>query len=470
MADNEAKALPAPTPQQRRIAAEAFEKANQVLAGGHHDYGIQQLLNCCKLDPGNLIYRQTLRRTEKVKYNNNLRGSRFAWLTTSASKARIKAAKQMRNYLKVLEHGEEVLTRNPWDIGAQMDMAVAADALGLVDVAVWTLEQARQKDPNHASLNRSLARLYEQRGNFAQAIALWELVKRADPSDVEAAHKAKDLAASETIVRGQYETAPGETPAPIGSSARAGKKPEAVDRLARETDKVRERITADPTKHSNYLDLAALYRRANQPEQARAVLEEGLGPTGNHFQLTLELAELALLPFRQNLLHAEEKIKADPGNAELSKIRQGLRKEINSRELELFRTKAERFPTELSHRLELGNRLLRAGRIDEAIAELQAARADGRLAWRALLGLGQCFQARNNWRLARRNFEDALQALPASEQNGRKELLFLLAKGCADAGELAEAVEKAHDLANLDFAYRDIGRLLDEWQARLQQA
>jgi hypothetical protein len=27
----------------------------------------------------------------------------------------------------------------------------------------------------------------------------------------------------------------------------------------------------------------------------------------------------------------------------------------------------------------------------------------------------------------------------------------------------------AHELANLDFSYRDIGRLLDEWQTRLQQ-
>ncbi|HTK78696.1 MAG TPA: hypothetical protein VL371_25790, partial [Gemmataceae bacterium] len=44
-------------------------------------------------------------------------------------------------------------------------------------------------------------------GNFAQAIKLWELVRKAVPADVEATHKAKDLAASETIQRGQYENA-----------------------------------------------------------------------------------------------------------------------------------------------------------------------------------------------------------------------------------------------------------------------
>src|SRR5262249_36542687 len=155
---------------------------------------------------------------------------------------------------------------------------------------------------------------------------------------------------------------------------------------------------------------------------------------------------------------------ADPESEELRTIRQGLRKEINSRETELYRLKADRFPTELTHRLELGVRLLRAAQFDGAIKELQSARAHARLAWRALMYLGYCFKNRNNWRLARRNFEDALQGLPPQEGAVRKDILFMLATGCAEAGELADAVELGHELANLDFGYRDIGRLLDEWQ------
>jgi len=33
-----------------------------------------------------------------------------------------------------------------------------------------------------------------------------------------------------------------------------------------------------------------------------------------------------------------------------------------------------------------------------------------------------------------------------------------------------QAVELANDLANLDFAYRDIGQLLDQWETKLRQA
>ena len=85
--------LPSPNPEQRRAAVGQFERANQVVATGNYDYGIQLLLNCCKLDPANLIYRQSLRRTEKAKYRNNLRGSWLAWLTTWPDKARVKNAK-----------------------------------------------------------------------------------------------------------------------------------------------------------------------------------------------------------------------------------------------------------------------------------------------------------------------------------------------------------------------------------------
>jgi tetratricopeptide (TPR) repeat protein len=471
MADNDPSVLPPLSPEHRRVAAGQFERANQVIASGNHDYGIQLLLTCCKLDPANLVYRQTLRRTEKAKFKNNLRGSRLALLTTSAAKARLKVAKRGRNYLKVLEHGEEVLTANPWDIGTQLDMAEAADALGLLDMAIWIHEQARQKDPNLVALNRSLARLYEKRGNFTQAIALWMLVRKVDPSDIEANHKSKDLAAADTIVRGNYEEGlGGESMAPKAEKESAGAAAEPADRVGRESKPLRARIESNPTHPSGYIQLAGLFRREKQLNQAREVLQEGLAATGNHFQVTFELIEMDLEPFRNDLAVAEERLKKDPHNEELRKLRQALQKEINTRELELFRMKADRFPNELGHRLELGVRLMRVGQLDEAIKELQAARADTRILWRALWYLGHCFKGRNNWRLARRNFEEALQNLPPGEDATRKEILFQLAQGCADAGDLAAAVELGHELANLDFSYRDIGRRLDEWQARLQQA
>ena len=240
----------------------------------------------------------------------------------------------------------------------------------------------------------------------------------------------------------------------------------ADERVAREAAPLRTRVQADPTNANAYLHLALLYRRSEHFEEAREVLQQGLGPTGNHFELTTELADLEIEPFRRNLTIADEKLHQDAADEEVRKIRIRLLKEINTREMDLFRQKADRYPTDMSHRFELGVRLLRAGQVDEAIRELQTTRADPRHHWRSLLYLGYCFKSRNNWRLAQRNFEEALQHVPPAEEAPRKEILFQLANGAAESGDLAKALDLGMELANMDFSFRDIGRLLDEWQER----
>lgn len=510
MSNADAPILPPVNAEHRRIAVGKFERANQVIATGNFDYGIHLLMDCCKIDPSNLPYRQKLRATEKAKYRNNLRGSLLARLTSWPIRARMKTALRGRDYLKVLHYGERILMRNPWDVGAQMDMAEAAEMLRLLDLAVWILEQARQKQLRDVPVNRALARLYEKRGNFTQAIALWELIRKAKPGDVEAKHKIKDLAADDTIARGQFHSAlraseaSGDAPAPPAKAetgvtpVRPARKkdstdeapapwhlrqggtpppttkatpPEPVpvtDRLEREAAPLRARLRNDPTSPYLYLQLAAVYRRGDDLDKTRAVLQQGLGATGNAFELIVQLADLDIEPFRRNLAITEEKLKAQPDNAELRRLGIRLRKEVNTRELELYRQKADRYPTEMSHRYEVGLRLLRIGQVDEAIHELQASRGDPRYRWQSLLALGQCFKARNNWRLAERNFEEALKNLPAGETNHRKEVLYELAVGCAEANDVNKAIDMGSELANIDFSYRDIGQLLDEWHSRVQ--
>src|SRR5690606_23039164 len=113
----------------------------------------------------------------------------------------------------------------------------------------------------------------------------------ADPRDVEAAHKAKDLAASETIARGMYkEVASGSKDSPVVGRMEA-QATEKGDRLTRDAAPILKRIEADPTEPSLYLQLAAVYRRHKEDDRARATLQQGLGPTGNHFTLQLELME-----------------------------------------------------------------------------------------------------------------------------------------------------------------------------------
>jgi tetratricopeptide (TPR) repeat protein len=480
MTDVNSSALPRLTAEQRVAAAKQFERANQVLAAGDYDYAAQLLFNCCRIDPGNATYRQALRQTQKQKHKHNGRGQNFAFAVTLPAKWRLRRALRRGDPQAALEQAELVLMRNPWDKGTHLRMAEAFDDLDLINLAVWTLEQIRGVYPQDPKVNRPLAHLYEKRGNFTQAIALYELIRKAVPQDLEAQHKVKDLAASATIAKGRYQEAidgSGQRPI-LGAAPEADAEPLAGDVAAsaappqgqapKELTALLARVQANPSVATAHQQLAAYYRRAEQFERAREVLVQGLAATGNHFELALELLDLDTEPFRRDLAVAEEKLREQPNSAELQRIRNGLVKEINARELDYYRKRCDRFPTDVTARFELALRLLRGGQHDEAIREFQAIRTDPRYHGRVLFYLGLGFKQRNNWRLAQRNLEEALPHLDgSSDLSLRKEALYQLAVGWAEAGDLPRAVDLACDLVNLDFSYKNISQLLDTWQAKV---
>jgi serine/threonine protein kinase len=197
--------LPGVSPEQRQAAAGQFERAFQLVAeGGHGEYAQQLLLSACKLDPNNLIYRKTLRDTVRCGAEPKRSGGWFGSLTNLPARGRLKAARRAGDHRKVLEYGEELLTRAPEDVGAQVEMAESAAALGLAGLAVWLLEQALRQDPPGFAVHRTLAQLYEKQRRFNDAIALWEEVRKADPADAEALQKINALAVSDTLARGKY--------------------------------------------------------------------------------------------------------------------------------------------------------------------------------------------------------------------------------------------------------------------------
>lgn len=474
MSDQDAPRLPAPTSEDQRIAARNFEYANRAAAGNNHDLAIQMLRNCCKLVPANLSYRQALRKVEKAKYKNNGRGSLLAPLTTWPARMKLLGARNKANHRKVLEIGEAILARNPWDRFAQLHMAEAAAAVGLATVAVWLLQEGREKNANDVHLNRALARLLENQGLYQQAMAVWQLVLNKLPTDREAQTKTKQMAVDDTIARGLYEEVIAQettepSAAALESTQTDGARTTPVkDRAARETDALRGRLEQNPADADAYLQLAALYSRQGHHDEAQALLEQGLEPTGNAPALRLALAELEIEAFRRTLSRTEEQLRLHPRDEKLLKGRDKLLRKLATLEVAWYRRRIELHPADKNNHFELALRLYQAGEIEEAIPEFQAARADGRLHGKALLYLGHCFLARQNWPLARRNFEEALRGLPEGEQEQRKEVLYHLASGHAAAGDLSRAVEVAIDLADLDYAYRNIGQLLDDWQRRLQ--
>jgi tetratricopeptide (TPR) repeat protein len=202
--DDEASDLLGIGAEQRQAAAGQCNRAKEVLKAGNLEYAIHLLLSACKLDPAHTEYRRALRKAAKLLYRSAGRAGQLSLLPPLGNRTKLKAAKTSVDHLRVLEDGERYLLEQPGDISTQLEMAGAAEVLGLRDLELWILEHAVQKKDPNLDVCRALAHAYEMRKDFRQAIETWEIVHRADPTDAEAAQKSRDLAATETISRGRY--------------------------------------------------------------------------------------------------------------------------------------------------------------------------------------------------------------------------------------------------------------------------
>src|SRR5262245_46633433 len=204
MADTDVPALPSPSSEDQRIAAGHFEYANRATVAGNYDIAIQMLRTACRLVPTNLSFRQALRKVEKTKYKSG-RGS-FLWpVTTFLSRLKLLSAKGKENHAKVLDYGESILAKNVYDRSTHLHMAAAAAELRMPVLAIWLWQEYRDRHGKDIPINRALARLLEKEGHYTQAMHLWEMIAKAVPTDQEATNKAKQMAVSETLVRGHYE-------------------------------------------------------------------------------------------------------------------------------------------------------------------------------------------------------------------------------------------------------------------------
>jgi tetratricopeptide (TPR) repeat protein len=450
-----------PTAEQTKVATQQFERANQAVNAQNFDYGIELLQTCCRIDPANLVYRRRLRQIQKLKYKNNKRGSPVAWLTNFFAKRSLRANYRRKQDLEVLDDGESILAKNPWDTPTQLLMGLAAERLGMPLVAIFIVEQARQKNPHDPKVNLPLAEIYERAGAFTQAVAAYQLVAKFDPSNPNAARKAKDLAATHTIQKGQYKERSTSATGSQEYHAAVAAGPSAMEETTTAAHQTESEVATDPKE---FLQKASGFKQAKQWEQARQVLQEGLQATKNNFDLQQALAELEIEIFRQDLHITRQKLKDDPSNAYLLEHQERLRKEVLNREMAFYRQRSDRFPQDSKARLELGMRLLQLGQVEEAVAELQHARRDPQLRGKAQVHLGLAFLAHNNWQLARRNLDEALQHLPATDAHTRKEVLYQLALGAAEQKDWPLAQQYGHECASVDYQYKDIRDLLLEWQ------
>jgi tetratricopeptide (TPR) repeat protein len=124
--------------------------------------------------------------------------------------------------------------------------------------------------------------------------------------------------------------------------------------------------------------------------------------------------------------------------------------------------RVEKFPTDLAIRFEMGVLYFQAGKITEAIQELQKAQGNPHKRLAAMNYLAQCFAKRKMYDLAARTFQTAIKESPVLNEE-KKNLIYNLGSVFESMGKKEEAIEQFKLIYEIDASYKDVSAKIDKY-------
>ena len=454
------------SPAKRKRLQQLFEHAartsDEAAAKGvasNYDYANDLFMQCVVGDPENRTYLQAMLANLYKKFKGKKK-SRFSGWKGSSERTAIKKAASKKNWDEVFKLGVKLLKMNPYDAAALLPMAEACEKLQYHEAQLAYLKGAFVGNVKNAEVNRKCAKALARRGRFDDAIECWRRVKEIDPSDEDAEPMIAKLAVEKTIKHGNYDAAESTTDVMADQQAQAERRGE-VQKVTPE-QKFRKLIEEDPSELGHYLELADILKREDSFKEAEQVMQKALEVSGGDRKIREQLEDLAIARMRQQIRVAERRAKEEKTD-ESKQLVKGMLGDLNRYELEVFSSRATRYPANVGFKYELGVRLRRAGNYNEAIKNLQQARTDAKRKGLAHLELGECFRFVKQYSLAVGAYETAIESLTVREKEQRKLALYWAGKVSLLGLKDCEKSEKfLTELGGIDFGYKDLQVLLDK--------
>jgi tetratricopeptide (TPR) repeat protein len=452
-----------------RAWREQYEKGKLAFEKNNLGYALDILTQVLQKEPGFFDCRQALRAAQFKKAGSGGTGL-FRKLVGSTNPKLLQAQIAARNNpAQALHLAEEILNGDPHNLGAHKVLAEAALALDFPKTAVLSLEIAHKHSAKDRDVAMKLARALANIGQAKRAEAIVEELNRAYPSDPEIAQALKDMAASRTMTEGGYGAlADGQgsyrdilrneqEAVTLEQERREHKSEDVSERLIAEYE---ARLPNEPQNLRLVRSIAELYAERKDFEKAlefyqRLASAENADPT-----LERAIADLKVKQLEHTLS------ELDPQSADYAAAVDRLNAEKQAFRLDDAKRRAERYPNDLALRFDLGQLLLEAGRIGEAIQEFQKAQNNPHKRIAAMAALAQCFSRRGMHDLAARTLQNAIKEKLVFDDE-KKDLIYAL--GCAldGLGRKAESIEQFKLIYEVDIGYRDIAARVDAHYAAL---
>lgn len=432
--------------KQKRLDAMLEHALNKITSDKpdfkpDHDYATDLLTQCVQGNPANIFYVKAYIENLQQKYKNNKTGKTLAKFQELGARSAQKKAIAQENWDEAIKQGLKVLTVNPWDKTALINMAKASAKFPAgFEAELYYLKTALLPSPKDPEINELCAIALAAIGDIDQAITCWHRVELGDTSKAEyARHQIADL----NVKRMNPDD--GKRSDGLGRS-RGG-----VEEVLTPEKRLLRKIAQNPEKTDAYVELSQMYLNEERYGDAERILAKAVEHSDGNVDIHEKWEDAQVRHFRYKITRIEDPVE-----------KKKQEKLLFAKELEICKNRCERYPNNPLFRFDLGYHYMLLKQYNEAIRELQSARNDPRKKGPCLLALGQCFQEIKQYRLAIDHYEMAIEEIPDRDAKNKKKALYLAGKLALGLKELELAEKHLSVLAGLDFTYKDVPALLDK--------
>jgi tetratricopeptide (TPR) repeat protein len=164
----------------------------------------------------------------------------------------------------------------------------------------------------------------------------------------------------------------------------------------------------------------------------------------------------------RELVARAEREAQETGSDEANKAHKVARARLALKETEHYEHLVERYPSNNSYHLKLGQRYQQLGKWNEAIQQFQQARNDPKHHGLCQLELGKCFQQIKQYKHATDHYANAVREISDQDEKNKKDALYHATKLELGLKNNDAAEQYGTTLAAMDFGYKDVAALLDK--------
>ena len=440
-----------------------YDKAAEAVKKRNYDYAIELFIQELTLEPNNVEARKALRAAELRKFQEagiDPAGGASAALKGIGSLFSRVAHSVSKSHEKAMLDCEQQLKHGPRNKSALAALGEAARKAGHLEAAICAFEDLREADKESTTALRGLAQLWREKGDINRSLIYYEQLKRALPSDPEAAKAVRDLAASGATKKVEDAKATGDgsfrdmikDKTEAEKLEAAGHKVRTADEAEAQIKRLEAEIEKKPDEAARLLkQIGDLYLKKKDPESALDAYEKAYEKKKDP-QIADAIGDLKIKALEEDVKTLEAAAKA--GDAQATNKLRGAKDRLRQYTVEEYGRRVAERPTELTLRYKLGEALYKVAKYDEAIQELQKAIGDPRRGTQARLLVGKCYDKKGTFDMAIKELGKAQANLTAMD-DVNKEITYLLGTIYEKAGQKPKAAAEFEKIVEVDIGYKD---------------